>query len=179
MISKDGNRAKADITMAYRKSRRRTRKKSKRRTKKSGRSDGGAALGLIIFGVLIWYFFIRTESPDAPATYSEQVNALAEIEANLKNLELYVADQRLTLQQREKILGQLGEEADEVRLFLETEGPNVQAIFDTQERKHRKERYWEFGAYFVLGIVTSFVSQFLYRFGVYVFKPKKKAEIAA
>jgi len=131
---------------------------------------------LVIIGILIWFFFIRDEPWDPPASYTDQIETLAEIEANLKNLELFVDARRATLQEQEKILSQLGEEADLVHLFLETERPKVQAILEAQERKYRSDRNWELVATFVLGIIASIVAQLMVRWVVNLRRSKKATD---
>ena len=113
------------------------------------------------------------------ADYSSQAKALAQTEVTLKNLASFVSDQRLTLQEQEKFVAQLGEEADDLRLFLETEGPKVQAILDAQARKYRADRWWQLAASFVLGIVASLVALFLSRRFIGTTMPVDESSAAA
>ena len=142
--------------------RRNTRRRDRGNRREPKSSSDGAAL-LIVLGFLIWFFFIGTGVPDVAKDYSSQIEALGESEAVLVELAAFLAQQRQTLQEQEDYLSRLGEEADDLRLFLDTERPKVQAILDAQAREYQKNRWIELLASFVIGILASLAAQLIFR----------------
>lgn len=116
-----------------------------------------------MLGFLVWFFFIRADVPEIAEDYSAQIEALGDSERVLLELASFLSEQRTTLQEQEEYLNKLGEEADDLRLFLETERPKVQAILDAQAREYQKDRWIELIASFVVGIIASLIAQLIHR----------------
>ena len=98
-----------------------------------------------------------------PAGYSEQVRVLAESEAALTGLAKFVSRERAQLQDQEQYVNSLGAEADDLRQFLATERPRVQAILNAQAQKYQRDRWQERGVSFGIGILASLAAMVIWR----------------
>lgn len=107
-------------------------------------------------------------------SFQEQLAQLDDLELSLRTLEAFVATQRSSLQEREKLLTDLQSEREILESIVQADRATVdnllQFYMEAQARENQqalvKERWIGFG----IGVFSSLIASFLWLIGVRVYK---------
>ena len=96
--------------------------------------------------------------PDKTKPYSTQVEELKNTEKSLRNLQVFVTEQKEKLIESEKILQNLKDEHNKIKPIVEADKRIVEAVFQTQEKRQRISIWVERALSFIIGIGASLIA---------------------
>jgi sensor c-di-GMP phosphodiesterase-like protein len=96
--------------------------------------------------------------------YDENLSLLENTQQNLKELRTYVESQSRLVQSTHQLLTEMQERRDRLKPILETEVEAVNALFQAQEERLRRERWRDTAISFVLGVLASLSATYLWEF---------------
>lgn len=90
--------------------------------------------------------------------YSEQIDALDNVQSTLSKLDEVLTDQKKTLEERQRALEQLRREHAALRQILAIDQASIEAIFEQQRLRAEREIWKERGVAFLLGILSGLLT---------------------
>jgi septal ring factor EnvC (AmiA/AmiB activator) len=123
-----------------------------------------AALMVVIIALIIVFFirggFLNRPSAEvsAEAHYSGQISALTSAQQTLTKLHSVLADQKRTLEERQRALDLLRVEHTALSKVLAVDKAAVEEIFEQQRRRNERDVWKERAVAFVLGVLSGLLT---------------------
>jgi septal ring factor EnvC (AmiA/AmiB activator) len=125
-----------------------------------------AAVILLLASGSMFYLNLREraffQSAEIGRQYERSSHTLEQTRSNLKELMAYIDDQSAQLRSTNKLLVEMQQERDRLQPMLDTDINAVNALFQAQEKRLQKDRWWETIGSFFLGVVSSIAASFIW-----------------
>ena len=104
---------------------------------------------------ILWFFgyLSHDQQPTGEQTVDEQIAALDDTEAALRNILQHVEQQRTEITSRQEVINDLSKQESSIKSFIDTNREKVDRILDAAEqRSASSDRKW-----FWFGVLVSFI----------------------
>ena len=99
-------------------------------------------------------------------SFEQQVQALDQVESSIKDLLLFVEDQKTRIRKSEDLVKSLKKEEKKLKPVVESKREVVNAILEAQSDKQKSERWISSVISFALGVLSSLTATFLAYLGI-------------
>jgi septal ring factor EnvC (AmiA/AmiB activator) len=129
-----------------------------------GSGCAGVIVGVIVifFGVAAYFAFSyladRVWSDKTPANYTQQLQHLDNVQQSLKNLSDFVAQQRTSLEESERVISKLKDEKHRIEPLVQADRKIVEAVFQLQEQRAASSALLNYLFGFASGVISSLVA---------------------
>ncbi len=118
--------------------------------------------------VLVYLDFRKVEEEKIARSENEDLNRrlsdLESVENTLKDLSLFIQNQKEAIINTELSIRELEKEKDQLEPIVETQKETIEAIFRQQENRQNQTKWIERLFGFLFGVVASLVASFIYGF---------------
>ena len=121
-------------------------------------------ISIIVVGVFTASYFenqnlLRT----APKDIEDQMQELDKLDEGLKKLSAFIAVQKSQLSEKQAVIKQLEEKRSMLEPIVNTQSEIVDALFKVYEQRAQKNKWFDLGLGFVLGIIGSLIASVIFK----------------